>query len=114
MGKFFDSAATQARTAELNASTGAQQKEAIKIAIAEARDEGFPTNTEDKEAYFMSEVGRGESLCQEGTNNTQPENGIPSALLTNSCRIRPDRSRTMLLQGAESVSGAWRPDKHLR
>lgn len=46
---------------------GAQQRQAIKAAVAEAQDEGFPTNVEEKEAYFMSEVGRGEALCQDGT-----------------------------------------------
>lgn len=45
---------------------GAQQKEAIKKAVDEAMEEGFPTDTEDKEAYFMNEVGRGEALCQDG------------------------------------------------
>ena len=45
---------------------GAQQKEAIKAAVDEAREEGFPTDVEDKEAYFMNEVGRGETLCQDG------------------------------------------------
>ena len=47
---------------------GAQQKEAIKAAVNEAKEEGFPTNVEDKEAYFMNEVGKGESLCQDGMN----------------------------------------------
>lgn len=45
---------------------GAQQKEAIKAAIDEAREEGFPTDVEEKEAFFMNEVGRGETLCQDG------------------------------------------------
>lgn len=31
-----------------------------------AKQEGFPTDVEDKEAYFMSEVARGETLCQDG------------------------------------------------
>ena len=34
--------------------------------VDDARDEGFPTSTEDKEGYFMNEVGRGETLCQDG------------------------------------------------
>ena len=57
------------RNADLTSPTGAQQKQAIKTAVAEAREEGFPTNTEDKEAYFMSEVGRGEALCQDGMSS---------------------------------------------
>ena len=45
---------------------GAQQKEAIKSAVSEAKEEGFPTDVEEKEAYFMNEVARGETLCQDG------------------------------------------------
>ena len=57
----------EARAAKEEAEAqGAQQKRAIKIAVEEAREEGFPTNVEEKEAYFMSEVGRGETLCQDG------------------------------------------------
>ena len=58
----------EARAAKEEAEVqGAQQRQAIKAAVAEAQDEGFPTNVEDKEAYFMNEVGRGEALCQDGT-----------------------------------------------
>ncbi|MCJ1470592.1 hypothetical protein MMC07_009238 [Pseudocyphellaria aurata] len=46
---------------------GIQQKQAIKAAVQAAREEGFPTDVEDKEAYFMNEVGRGEALCQDGS-----------------------------------------------
>ena len=45
---------------------GQQQKQAIRDAVSEAQEEGFPTNVEDKEAYFMNEVGHGETLCQSG------------------------------------------------
>ena len=45
---------------------GALQRETIRAAVTEAQDEGFPTNVEEKEAYFMNEVGRGEVLCQSG------------------------------------------------
>ena len=34
--------------------------------MSEAREEEFPTNVEDKEAFFMNEVGQGEALCQDG------------------------------------------------
>ena len=43
-----------------------QQKQLIKDAVASAKEEGFPTDVEDKEAYFMAEVARGEMLCQDG------------------------------------------------
>ena len=43
-----------------------QQKRAIEDAVSEAREEGFPTDVEDKEAYFMTEVSQGEVLCQDG------------------------------------------------
>ena len=57
----------EARAAKEEAEAqGAQHKRAINAAVEEARDEGFPTNVEEKEAYFMSEVGRGETLCQSG------------------------------------------------
>ena len=45
---------------------GEEQKRAIKNAVNEAKEEGFPTDVEDKEAYFMNEVGQGEVLCQDG------------------------------------------------
>lgn len=48
-----------------------QQKQAIRRAVQAAREEGFPTDVEDKEAYFMSEVGRGESLCQDGSDQIE-------------------------------------------
>ena len=58
----------EARIAKTQAEAqGAQQKQAIKAAVASAKDEGFPTDVEDKEAFFMSEVARGEGLCQDGT-----------------------------------------------
>lgn len=46
---------------------GAQQRETIKKVVAQAKDEGFPTDLEEKEAYFMGQVAKGESLCADGT-----------------------------------------------
>ena len=34
--------------------------------MARAKEEGFPTDVEEKEAFFMSEVAHGEALCQDG------------------------------------------------
>jgi import receptor subunit TOM20 len=45
---------------------GAMQREVIKKVVAQAKDEGFPTDLEEKEAYFMGQVAKGESLCAEG------------------------------------------------
>lgn len=46
---------------------GAAQRDAVKKAVNQAKDEGFPTDLEEKEAYFMGQVAKGESLCAEGT-----------------------------------------------
>lgn len=57
----------EARIAKSQAEAqGVQQKQAIKAAVSLAKEDGFPTDVEDKEAYFMSEVARGETLCQDG------------------------------------------------
>lgn len=65
----------EARAAkEQEEAEGAQQKEAIKAAVDEAKDEGFPTDVEDKEAFFMNEVGQGEILCQDGKSENSLRN----------------------------------------
>jgi import receptor subunit TOM20 len=57
----------QARAArEEEEAQGAKQREAIKAAFKEAQEEGFPTDVEEREAFFMGEVAKGEGLCQEG------------------------------------------------
>ncbi|KAI4238221.1 MAG: hypothetical protein L6R40_005761 [Gallowayella cf. fulva] len=53
---------------------GAKQKRLIREAVSEAIEEGFPTNVEEKEAYFMNEVGHGEVLCQ--NESTHIEAGL--------------------------------------
>ncbi|KAF7122669.1 hypothetical protein CNMCM5793_000779 [Aspergillus hiratsukae] len=50
---------------------GAMQREAIKKAVQQAKDEGFPTDLEEKESYFMGQVARGESLCAEGADQIE-------------------------------------------
>ena len=56
----------EARAAKEEAEAqGEQQKGAIKAAMNEAAEEGFPTDVEEREAYFMNEVGQGEALCQD-------------------------------------------------
>ena len=41
---------------------GAAQREEITKAVARANEEGFPTDREEKEAYFMGQVAKGEGL----------------------------------------------------
>lgn len=48
---------------------GKQQQESINQAVQEAKAEGFPTDIEEREAFFMSEVARGEQLNGEGKKN---------------------------------------------
>ncbi|KAL7273195.1 mitochondrial import receptor subunit tom20 [Rhizina undulata] len=52
-----------------------KQRERLGEAVQEAVEEGFPTEAEDKETYFMNEVAQGEGLCQEG-----PERALDAAL----------------------------------
>ncbi|TVY81804.1 Mitochondrial import receptor subunit tom20 [Lachnellula suecica] len=60
----------QARVAkEEAAAQTVKQRSAIRTAVEEAKDEGFPTDVEEREAYFMSEVARGETLSGDGTEN---------------------------------------------
>ena len=57
----------EARVAREQAeNAGKERQQAIQDAIAAAREEGFPTDVEEKEAYFMNEVGEGEKMCQDG------------------------------------------------
>ena len=45
------------------------QKQAIKRAVDEAKEDGFPTSSDEKEAYFLEQVQQGEAL---GTDRRQP------------------------------------------
>ena len=60
----------EARAAkEQEEAQGEEQKRAIKNAVDQAQEDGFPTDVEDKEAYFMNEVGQGEMLCQDSPSS---------------------------------------------
>jgi len=62
----------QARAAKEEAEAHtSKQRQALKIAVEEAKEEGFPTDVEEKEAYFMNEVARGEQLSQDGSDNVE-------------------------------------------
>jgi import receptor subunit TOM20 len=60
----------QARAAkeEAEAQT-AKQRQAVRAAVEEAKQEGFPAEVEEREAYFMQEVARGETLSGDGTRD---------------------------------------------
>lgn len=39
----------------------------IRQAVADAKDEGFPADLEEREGFFMSQVAKGEGLCADST-----------------------------------------------
>jgi flagellar biosynthesis/type III secretory pathway protein FliH len=59
----------QARVAkeEAEASTQ-QQRQSIRIRVEEAKEEGFPTGVEEREAFFNEQVMAGEMLSQDRRN----------------------------------------------
>ena len=103
----------EARAAKEEAEAqGVQEKQAIENAVRQARDEGFPTDVEDKEAYFMNEVGQGEVLCQDSTYSVQP--WVKLCILRATCRYQANRSSPLLLQGPQGLSSTTRPYPYLR
>lgn len=44
------------------------QKERVRRAVDEANEEGFPSDPEETEGYFMQEVARGEGMCTDGSD----------------------------------------------
>ncbi|KAM7217065.1 Mitochondrial outer membrane translocase complex, subunit Tom20 domain containing protein [Rhypophila decipiens] len=44
------------------------QRQHVKQAVDEAKEEGFPTSVEEKEAYFLEQVQNGEILGQDPAN----------------------------------------------
>jgi MAS20 protein import receptor len=56
----------------------ARQRQTIKALVAEAKDEGYPSDTEGREAFFLQQVSEGETLSvdrespwQYGSHGTQ-------------------------------------------
>ncbi|KAK5049058.1 hypothetical protein LTR84_005480 [Exophiala bonariae] len=47
---------------------GKQQREEIKAAVQEAIEEGFPTDVEEREAFFMQQIAQGEALAGDGSD----------------------------------------------
>jgi mitochondrial import receptor subunit TOM20 len=63
----------QARAAKEEAAAyTVRQRAAIKTAMAKLKEEGFPSDVEEREAYFMSEVARGEIMSGEGRASKAP------------------------------------------
>ncbi|EEH18555.2 hypothetical protein PABG_07615 [Paracoccidioides brasiliensis Pb03] len=56
---------------EQSEAKGAQQIAEIKQALQEAKEEGFPSDPEDKEAFFMGQISKGEQLAAQGTSNLE-------------------------------------------
>lgn len=44
------------------------QKEKLRQVVDDANNEGFPSDPEKTEEYFMTEVARGEQMCQDGSD----------------------------------------------
>lgn len=85
----------QARIAkEVAEEQGKQQKEEIKKAVREAIEEGFPTDLEEKEAYFMQQISQGEQLAGDGMPLLSCSHA--GSLLTMR-RLRSDRCSSMFL-----------------
>jgi import receptor subunit TOM20 len=58
----------QQRAEKQNAEASAMsQRQAIKDAVDEAKEEGFPASAEEKEAYFLEQVQAGEILGADRT-----------------------------------------------
>lgn len=83
----------------------------VKELLAEANAEGYPTNPEEIELYFMQQVGEGEKKCQNGTYGLR---AVSAALLSVVNRRRTSRRGLALLQGLESLPVPRRANQHLR
>jgi import receptor subunit TOM20 len=70
----------QARiTREAVEKQGEERKEKIRAAVREAIEEGFTTDNDEREAFFMQQIAEGEQLAGEGTS-LQDRNGTISRL----------------------------------
>lgn len=61
---------------------GQQQRAQIKAMLDETAEEGFPTNDQEKEGYFMEHVAMGERLQSEGEFDYVPasKSALPGLL----------------------------------
>lgn len=58
---------------EESEAAGAQQAQAIREAVEFAQAEGFPADLEEREAFFMGEVAKGEALCGDCKTSLDPD-----------------------------------------
>ena len=103
----------EARAAKEEAEAqGALQKQVIKAAVEEAKAVDYPADVEEKEAYFLGEVGRGEVLCQDGMAHRPFV--LDPVILTFTCRVKSNGGSSMLFQSSESIPSARRLDTDIR
>jgi import receptor subunit TOM20 len=74
-----ESKRTQRAAKEQEEAQGAEQKKAIREAVASANEEGFPKDPEEVEAYFMQEVAQGEGMVQKGMHKDYYNRGPQDA-----------------------------------
>jgi hypothetical protein len=90
-----------------------RQRLEIKKAVDDAREEGFPTDLEEKEAYFLENCSRGETLSadREFPALLPAIRRVLLARLTRIfCSLEYPRSRLSLLQGSQGLPNSWRSD----
>ena len=83
---------------------GKQQKEEIKAAVREAIEEGFPTDLEEREAFFMQQIAQGEQLASEGRHCEQ--------LLYHKSNLKQAQIR-LALRCASTRASRYTPSRHL-
>ncbi|KAK5947626.1 mitochondrial import receptor subunit tom20 [Knufia obscura] len=63
-----DAKRQQRKAKEESEMQGKQQREEIKNAVQEAQEEGFPTDLEEKEAFFLQQISQGEAMANDGSD----------------------------------------------
>ena len=92
----------QARVAKEEAEIqGKQQQEQIKQVVDDTLEEGFPTDLEEREAYFMQQIAQGEAMSSDGAPDVHLDCDGRADI---DARFRSNSSCAVLLQGPEGVS----------
>lgn len=55
-----------AQTKEAESAAGAVKPEELRMVLEAVKSEEVPSSPEDKEQYFMAQVGMGEQICAQG------------------------------------------------